>query len=233
MKKSVQALLNRRRARLIQTLLAALAGLILLAICLLTFNFVTSGPGVALFRTATPTASPTLSPTLTFTPAPPTPTRATDTPVPTEGPSPTPTPIIYVVQEGDTLFDLSIKYGVLVESIKLASGITGDSLSVGTTITIPVGGGFEPPTSTPVPPDLPRGTKIEYTVLLGDSLEIIASKFNSTVEDIAQQNRRNNRPLTNADLRARDIIVVRVNLVTPTPTVPASVTPEVTVTRAP
>ncbi|MGQ0604508.1 MAG: LysM peptidoglycan-binding domain-containing protein [Anaerolineales bacterium] len=233
MKKSVQALINRRRARMIQSLLAALAGVILLAICWLLFT-VASGPVTALLRTATPPATLTLTPTITFTPAPPTPTKQfTDTPIPTEGPSPTPTPVIYTVVDGDTFFSISTQFGVAIDSIKLASGLTGDILVIGQVLTIPVGGGFEPPTTTPIPTGLARGTRIEYTVLLGDSLEIIASKFNSTVEDIAQQNRRNNRALTNADLRARDVLIVRVNLVTPTPTLAASVTPAVTLTPTP
>jgi LysM repeat protein len=226
MKKSVQALINRRRARVIQSLLAAVAGLILLAMCLLTFNFFTSGPGAAFLRTSTPTATHTLPPTLTHTPAPATPTdQFTATLLPTAGPSSTPTPISYTVQEGDSFFSISTQFGIPIDSIKLASGITGELLSVGQVLTIPVGGGFEPPTSTPLPTGLARGAKIQYTVQLGDTLEIIAAKFNSTAEDIAQQNRRNNRPLTNADLRARDVITVRVNLVTPTPTAPATETP--------
>jgi LysM repeat protein len=227
MKKSVQALINRRRARVIQSLLAAVAGLILVAMCVLLFNLA-SGPITALLRTATPTPTVTLTPTLTFTPAPATPTSlGTDTPTPTEGPSPTPTPVIYTVQDGDTLFDISTNFQVPIFSILAASGLPADTsiLAVGQVLTIPVGGGFEPPTVTPIPTGLPRGSKILYTVLLGDSLEIIAAKFNSTAEDIAQQNRRNNRPLTNASLQAGDVLTVRIDLVTVTPTLPASVTP--------
>ena len=50
MKKSVQALIKRRRARIIPVILAALAGLVLLALVLMVFSFFTSGPGLALFQ---------------------------------------------------------------------------------------------------------------------------------------------------------------------------------------
>lgn len=232
MKKSVQALINRRRARVIQSLLAAVAGLIMVAMCVLLVNLA-SGPITALLRTATPTPTLTLTPTLTFTPAPATPTSlGTDTPTVTEGPSPTPTPVIYQVQDGDTLFNISTNFQVPIFSILAASGLPADTsiLAVGQVLTIPVGGGFEPPTVTPIPTGLPRGSKILYTVLLGDSLEIIAAKFNSTAEDIAQQNRRNNRPLTNALLQAGDVLTVRIDLVTATPTLPPSVTPAASAT---
>jgi LysM repeat protein len=96
---------------------------------------------------------------------------------------------------------------------------------VGQTLTIPQGQEVQTPTPTPLPTGLPRGARIQYTVLLGDTLEIIAGKFNSTAEDIARQNRRNNQDLTNADLRAGEVLVVRINLVTPTLTPVPSRTP--------
>lgn len=217
MKKSVQALIKRRRARVVPAILAAVAGLIVLAIVLMIVSFFTSGPGVALFRSPTPTPSETLPPSQTPTapPASATP-EFTEAPTITPGPSETPTPVVYIVQDGDTLFGIAVQFQVDVEAIKLFNGLPGDALSVGQVLTIPVGGGVETPTPTPLPTGLPRAARIQYTVLLGDTLEVIADKFLSTAEDIARQNRRNNQDLTNADLRAGEVIVVRVNLVTPT-----------------
>lgn len=226
MKKSVQALIKRRRARIIPVILAALAGLVLLALVLMVFSFFTSGPGVALFQTATPTPSATLTPTATLTPAPDTPTPLfTDTPTVTPGPSPTPTPITYTVQDGDTLFDIAAQFQVDWQALKLFNNLTSDALSVGQVLIIPQAGDVQTPTPSPLPTGLGRGARIQYTVLLGDTLEIIAAKFNSTPEDIARQNRRNNQDLTNADLRAGEVLVVRVDLVTPTLTPVASRTP--------
>jgi LysM repeat protein len=231
MKKSVQALIKRRRARLIPVVLAGLAGLILLAFVLLVFNFFSSGPGVALFRSPTPTPSATGTPTSTETPAPATPTPlASDTPTFTPGPSPTPSPITYTVQEGDTLFGIATSFldqgfFVDVEAIRLFNNLTGDALSVGQVLTIPLGNEVQTATPSPLPTGLGRGARIQYTVLLGDTLELIAAKFNSTAEDIALQNRTGNQNLTNDRLQAGAVIVVRINLVTPTLTPVPSRTP--------
>jgi peptidoglycan endopeptidase LytE len=77
------------------------------------------------------------------------------------------------------------------------------------------------PTATPIPADLPPGTKITYTIQTGDTLASIASKFNSTVEDIIKQNN-----ITNPnEIQVGQQIIVRANLVTPTPTVKPTITP--------
>ena len=221
MKREVQALINRRRARLAPFVFLGLVGVVCLAGVLIVVNFFTSGAGESLLRTATPTS------TNTFTPAPPTPTplatdtpSLTDTPTFTPGPSPTPTPITYTVNAGDTLFGIAVQFQVDIEALKLANNLTGETLSVGTVLTIPTGD-FQTPTPTPLPTGLPRGARILYTVLLGDTLEIIAAKFNSTAEDIARQNDN----LTNAKLQAGQVIVVRINLVTPTPLPTSTFTP--------
>ena len=72
------------------------------------------------------------------------------------------------------------------------------------------------PTPTDLPPDTASGTRIEYTVQAGDTLASIASKFNTTLEDILALNDdviedENNIPVGIT-------LVIRVNLVTPTPT---------------
>ena len=208
MKREVQALINRRRARLAPFVFLGLVGLVCLAGILLMVNFFTSGPGQSLLRTPTPTLAPTDAPLFT------------DTPTFTPGPSPTPTPITYTVKEGDTLFGIAVQFQVDIQALKLTNNLTGDTLSVGTILTIPAGD-FQTPTPTPLPTGLPRGARIQYTVLLGDTLETIAGQFNSTVEDIS----RNNDNLTNAKLLAGQVIIVRVNLVTPTPLPTSTFTP--------
>jgi len=232
MKKEVQALINRRRARLVPAVLAGVAGLILCVGVWLVFSFFRSPTGQALVRSPTPT------PTVTFTPVPPTPTSPPtetplfpDTPTVTPGPSPTPTPITYTVQDGDTLFGIAVQFQVDLQALKLVNNLTSDALSVGQVLIIP-SDEVQTSTPSPLPSNLPRGAKIQYTVLLGDTLELIASQFNSTVEDISQQN----NGLTNDNLQSGQVITVRVNLVTPTPTVVASNTPEpatVTLTSTP
>ena len=229
MKKEVQALINRRRARMVPAILAGMAGVIVLIGAVATVIFFTQGPGqVVLHGTPTPTAS------LTPTPLPPTATleatpTPSDTPLPTAtaGPSPTPTIFIYVVQQYDTLFDIAVKFKVDIEAIKQVNNLTGDVLSVGQKLTIPTG---EMPTITPspLPTGLGRGAKIKYKVLLGDTLETIAAQFNSTVDEIVKANpdpKNIKNKLSNDTLRAGVEITVPINLVTPTPAPSATATP--------
>ncbi len=101
---------------------------------------------------ARPTATSTPAPTATSTPIP-------ATPVPTATPTPEPTPIIHTLQAGDTLIGLARQYGVTVQSIQEANGITDPrGLLVGQQIIIPT----DPearldtgePTSAPTPPPI-------------------------------------------------------------------------------
>lgn len=218
--KSARALIKRRRARFVPIILAGVAGLLCVGLVWVSYLFFASGPGAQWLATSTPTATltptPSQTPTLTLTP--------TETVIPTEtatlGPSPTPTPVIYVVQDGDTLFSIGAQFQVNFLDIIAVNGLTTDSVFVGQQLIIPVGG-LERPTATPIPSNLPRATRIEYVVQLGDTLEIIAAQFNSTVEDIQLRNAN----VTNAGLQAGQVLIIRVNLVTPAPTVPAGITP--------
>jgi LysM repeat protein len=230
MKKEVQALINRRRARMVPAFLAGLAAVILIIGAIAIVIFFTQGPGQEILK-GTPTPTVTVTPT----PLPPTPTLAatatpTETPLPTDtpGPSPTPTIFIYVVEQNDTLFDIALKFKVDLEALKLANNLTSDVLSVGQKLVIPTG---ELPTTTPspLPTGLGRGAKIKYKVLFGDTLESIAAQFNSKVDEIVKANADPKNPtkkLGNDTLRAGMEITVPVNLVTPTPTPPPSVTPK-------
>jgi len=84
----------------------------------------------------------------------------------------------------------------------------------------------ELPTATPWPANLPRGTKLPYVVEFGDTLDLIADKFLSTVEDIMNEN-----DLENANqIFAGQVLQIRVNLVTATPTTIATVTGSASVT---
>jgi len=185
-------------------------------------------PQISLFATDTPTPTVTDIPTLTATPT----STATITPTVTEVPTETLTPTIsgpfnYQVQEGDTLFDIAQRFNVDLLLLITINNLdaTNPILRVGDQITIP-GPDTQLPTSTPVPANLPRGTKVNYTVQSGDTLAIIAGLFNSTVDDIKEQNTIENEN----EIFVGQVVVVRVNLVTPIPT---STTAPDTVTPAP
>ena len=93
--------------------------------------------------THTPTATPTNTATPTDTP-PPTPT-ATYTPTA----SPTPPYITYVVQAGDTLSSIAIRFGTTVQAIMELNGLTSTIVNVGMQLLIPTSENpVSPPTST-------------------------------------------------------------------------------------
>ena len=221
MKKEVQALINRRRARVIPAILMAIAGLILIGIVVLVVAAVSNGPGLGVLRTTTPTASS--SPTVTATPTVPTATSTpaeTATITPSPGPSPTATQNIYTVQDGDTLFSIAAKFSANVCILMAVNKITDPSvISVGQKLLIP-GADTTLPTSTAFPTGLPRGAKVTYVVQCGDTLDTIAAKFNSTSADIATLNKIKD-PLS---IQIGQSLQVRVNIVTPTPTVTAAAT---------
>jgi N-acetylmuramoyl-L-alanine amidase len=52
----------------------------------------------------------------------------------------TPSGITHIVQAGDTLWGISQKYGVTIEQIKEANGLTSDTIYVGQKLIIPIGG---------------------------------------------------------------------------------------------
>jgi LysM repeat protein len=91
------------------------------------------------------TPRPTATRRATFTPVPATPSA---TPEPTV----TPTPVIYTVQKGDTLIPIARKFGVTVQEITEANGITDPHrLRIGQEIIIPVPAGESGPTVVPTP----------------------------------------------------------------------------------
>lgn len=229
MKKEVQALIKRRRAKMVPYIFMGLVTVVCLAIVWLTFDYFTTGAGREILRTST------LTPTITFTPAPPTatpPASATPENTPTithtPGPSPTPTPITYTVNAGDTLFGI---WGLYAEQdvelcdLMALNGITDPALlSEGITLIIPSAAN-PAPTATPLPPEAVG--VVQYFVCPGDTLDTIAAKFNSLGTDLAKRNNITD-PTT---LQVGQILDVRVNLATPTPT--ATNTSEPTATLAP
>jgi LysM repeat protein len=105
---------------------------------------------------------------------------------------------VHVVQPGENLFRISLRYGVSMQAIASANGISNLNLIfVGQRLTIPTGGTV-PPTATPVPatpggptpvpPTLPPGGETSYTVQRGDTLFAIARRFNTTSAAIASLN---------------------------------------------
>ncbi|MCS7260900.1 MAG: LysM peptidoglycan-binding domain-containing protein, partial [Anaerolineae bacterium] len=159
---------------------------------------------IAPTSTPTPTATPTemVTPALAVAEAEPFPT-----PVPVLTPaletfplqpidlaSPTPLPVVtivpaappapsgttYVVRWGDTLFSIAAQFGVTVEALKSANGLSSDIIRVGQQLIIPTA-------SAPSAP-APGGATTIHIVQPGETLFRIALRYNTTVEAIAQAN---------------------------------------------
>jgi LysM repeat protein len=93
----------------------------------------------------------------------------------------------HVVQPGENLFRISLRYGVSIPALQAANGIANPNLIfVGQVLNIPSG---TAPLPIPVPgqPTVVPATG-SYTVQPGDTLSTIARRFGTTVAAIAQAN---------------------------------------------
>ncbi|PKO07047.1 MAG: hypothetical protein CVU41_03910 [Chloroflexi bacterium HGW-Chloroflexi-3] len=199
-------------------LILVIVGIVLLVVWLVG----PEKPKFSFFASSTPTSTATFTPTeipptATFT------MTSTVTETPTITVTPTRSgPIEYTVVDGDTCYDISATFDVDLLVLLAINNFNAGTCPIqpGDKIIIPAPN-QELPTATPWPTNLPRGTKLTYVVQFGDSLDLIAAKFLSTVEDIMELNK-----LANSNqIFAGQVLEVRVNLVTPIPTLPATVTP--------
>jgi LysM repeat protein len=128
-----------------------------------------ASPTAALTPTATPT-SPSGVPAYTPTPTPTTPATSSATPG---------APTVHVVQRGENLFRIALRYGTTVEAIAAANGIRNTQLIyVGQKLTIPQGGGTLPQ---------PGGGRT-HVVQPGENLFRIALRYGTTTQAIAAAN---------------------------------------------
>ena len=205
-----------RRQKFAPLIFGGLAIILVFVGALLIFLAVrgtTSNPFARATETFTPTVtpSPTVTPTITLTPT--ATMTATIAVTPTDTLEPTPdAPFAYTVESGETVVSIADKFGVEYVAIMLMNNMTADTiLYVGDELIIP-NPGMGIPTSTPLAPNLPRGSRIEYFVLPGDSLQLIAEEFLSTVDDIVEENE-----LEDANsIYPGQILVIPYYIITPT-----------------
>jgi uncharacterized protein YkwD len=202
-------------------------GLVVLGFVLLVVWLTRPGqPLGQYFATDTPTATLTYTPTNTSTPT----ITATITETPTATVTATPSePFPYSIQEGDSLEAIAQRFNlgpdgillILDENPEIMSNNNG-VIFVGQEIRIPIPGTTRV-TSTPISGSIPRGTRVDYQVLPGDTLAGIAARFNSIQENILTAN-----PDLGEDanaLQVGQVLEIPVNLITPTATLPATSTP--------
>jgi LysM repeat protein len=191
------------------------AAIVLIAVGIVVLVlWLTGSDGISLsfMASPTPTATETATPTATAT-ASPTPTNTpTITNTPTASATPTASgPFIYVVAEGDTLDSIAAQFGVNVLVLMALNNMTDSLIRVGDELLIP-----NPDLALDTPTPIPTGWRgtIEYRIAVGDTLELIAANFFSTVESIMEEN-----DIENAnEIQVGQIIVIRVNIATPVPT---------------
>lgn len=203
--------------------------ILLVVIGIIILVVVLSKPGNALgnlFATKTPTPTATYTPTATV-PSPTPTVTPTETLTPTATLSPTPSgPQEYEVKSGDTCWDIAVKYNVDLDTLLAINNFAAGTCPItpGQKILIPAPGQELPTPTLQDISSLPRNTIIEYTVRKNDSLESIASLFNSTVEAIMAIKSNN---ITNKNsIYLGMVLKIPVNLVTPTPTRQFTSTPK-------
>jgi len=155
-------------------------------------------------------ASPTRPPTATPT--------QTPSPSPTPSPAPTPTPIPpteYVVQQGDTLLGIALKFDMTTDEIVAYNNLESDIIVEGQTLLIP------PPSPTPGPPPTSRPGEptaeapayILHTVRPGETLSTIAEHYGVSV---AVLRAANDIPEDSETIQVNQVLTIPQN--TPTPT---------------
>ena len=81
----------------------------------------------------------------------------------------------YIVQNGDTLYSIALKYNTTVNEIKSLNNLDGNTLSIGQSLKIPV-------------KEINDEDNSLYIVQKGDSLYSIANKYNILVNDLIDAN---------------------------------------------
>ncbi len=164
-----------------QQALAALAVLFVVAVTILGGIFLTLSDNPATPIAEQPTATPYRFPTLevTDTPLP----MSGETPMPTSTPvlpsstpSPTPQPTVtftptpcqiasgwvaYVVQPGDTLFTVGLRYNITTDRLRAGNCLSSDTLFTGQVIYVP-----------PLPPTLPAASPLPAQATLTTTLPL-------------------------------------------------------------
>lgn len=130
----------------------------------------------------------------------------------------------HTVQRGETLFRIAQRYGVSMDAIIQANGLTNPSrILVGQQLVIP---GFDPSPSV-VDNPMVAGTPVYHTVQPGETLASIAAQYGMTVEQIIQINNIAN---PNRILRGQQLTVWATTNVEPSIDDPAAAQVNVTET---
>ncbi len=168
-----------------------LLGFVMMALVLAACERPAPAPDTLPTPTGVPAATiPVILPTAP--PATAVPPEAQPTPEPTIPPAPEPTTVspapgnnqgqtVHIVAPGDTLYNVSLRYGVSVEEIMAANNLTNpNALTIGQQLTIPAPGTVAQP---PVP-----GSEQTHLVSRGENLFRIGLQYGCTVDQLSAYN---------------------------------------------
>ena len=131
-------------------------------------------------------------------------------------PTATPTPVVYTVVSGDTVEKIAAAFGIAVQDLMAANGMSSDLIRVDQKLTIPSGPVELGPDGKPIPTATPTPKNAIYLVVVraGDTIDLIAKRQGSSVEAVV----RANDQLESADtiIRPGDQLIVPVGTVTGT-----------------
>lgn len=204
---------KKRSMLMMLTILAII--LVIIGIVMIVLWIAGGGFSFSLFSKK-PTPTSTMPPTPIMSPTPSLLPTETTTPEPTITTTPS-GPFEYEVQENDSCWGIAENFDVDFLTLLAINNFEDGTCPIipGDKILIP-SPGQSLPTPTDMPSDTKSGTKITYTVQSGDTLASIASKFNTTIDDILALNKK---VITDQDnIGVGIVLTIRVNLVTPTPT---------------
>jgi LysM repeat protein len=100
-----------------------------------------------------------------------------------------PEPIVHVVQPGENLFRISLRYNTTVAAIMSANGILdADSIYAGQELIIPTGSGAQAPAEPPAPAEPVPVDEAGYVVQWGDTLSAIAARHGIPLWTLVEAN---------------------------------------------
>lgn len=91
---------------------------------------------------------------------------------------------VYLVQKGDTLYSIANQYGITVSELKALNHLTSDQLSIGMMLKVPGTGVILECYGT----NYTEPTYITHTVVKGDNLYSLASRYGVSVDSIKRLN---------------------------------------------
>ncbi|MCL7746724.1 LysM peptidoglycan-binding domain-containing protein [Halalkalibacter alkaliphilus] len=107
---------------------------------------------------------------------------------------PTSTPTTYTVVSGDTLSGIASRFNTTAAALRQANNLTSDMIFVGQVLTI---------NGTSTPSNSQATSTTAYTVVAGDTLFLIANRFNTTVNALRQANN-----LTSDTIRVGQVLTI-------------------------